>query len=186
MPRRVWILRNKGLVTLEAGMREADQDRDSNLAIDERRSTSSHRASRLDYNLDNGGTLYAIYARHVKPGGLERRRWGLAVKPAVLNKQKSQTIFRTRYQDPCFHCFPRRLQFHRFGLLPQGNDVQLTTANWARRSGALTSIAPNQGAGEFWASNSDLAVPSMKTGPQALPMPWTGTPNSPKGRDADE
>ncbi|MEM9233846.1 MAG: TonB-dependent receptor, partial [Pseudomonadota bacterium] len=105
----------------------------------------------VDYDLANGGTLYGIYAKGVKPGGLNGST-GAAVGLPTYEQEESDNIevgLKTPVGDT-------GLNFTAAAFFTDATDVQVTNAV-ASPTGALNSVATNQGSGEIFGLEFDLS-----------------------------
>lgn len=103
-----------------------------------------------DYGLPNGGTLYAIYAKGVKPGGLNGDVGAAVGKPTY--DQEESNNYEIGIKTPLFD---NRFLFTGAAFFIDATDVQLTEAI-ATPQGALNSVATNQGAGEIMGIELDF------------------------------
>jgi outer membrane receptor protein involved in Fe transport len=133
----------------------------------------------LDYRLSNGGTLYAIYAQGVKPGGLNGNE-GAEVGIPTYDQEESDNFeigLKTPFLDS-------GLVFTGAAFFTDAQNVQLTSAI-GTPSGALTSIATNQGSGEIFGVELDLSGPINDYLTVGATYAWTDTEFT-EGCDPDE
>lgn len=136
----------------------------------------------VDYNLDNGGTIYAVLAQGVKPGGINGAI-GEAVGMPTYKQEESDNIelgIKTPLPEMGIGAWNLSLA----GFYTEATNVQLTSAV-AATSGAINSIATNQGAGEIKGIELDLngAVNDILSG--GFTYAWTDAKFT-EGCDADE
>jgi outer membrane receptor protein involved in Fe transport len=94
-------------------------------------------------------TLYAVYSQGAKPGGLNGSL-GASLGRATYEQEES-----TNYElGGKFNLFDGRLNLNIAGYYTEATNVQLTTAV-ANATGAINSIATNQGAGEIFGVEID-------------------------------
>jgi len=94
-------------------------------------------------------TLYAIYAQGAKPGGLNGAL-GVSVGRGTYEQEES-----TNYEvGGKFNLFDGRLNVNIAGYYTEATNVQLTTAV-ASATGAVNSVATNQGEGEIFGIEID-------------------------------
>jgi iron complex outermembrane recepter protein len=171
---------DKVSVTLEGRYAE-EVKTDSTSPIDEASFNKFTPRITLDYNLDNGGTLYAIYAQGVKPGGLNGAVGAAVNQPTY--KQEESDNFELGIKTPV-SMLPGAFNFTGSAYFTKATDVQLTTAI-GTPSGALTSIATNQGAGEVLGIELDLSGAFNENWSTGVTYAWTDTEFT-EGCDADE
>lgn len=167
-------------VTVEGRYAEETKT-DSTLPIDEAKFNKFTPRLTLDYNLDNGGTLYAIYAQGVKPGGLNGSAGASVGQPAY--KQEESDNFEIGIKTPV-PALPGSFNFTGSAYFTDAKNVQLTTAI-GTPSGALTSIATNQGAGQVTGIELDLSGAFNNNWSTGMTYAWTDTEFT-EGCDADE
>jgi outer membrane receptor protein involved in Fe transport len=103
----------------------------------------------LDYDLPTGGVIYALYAEGVKPGGLNGAEGAEVGSPAY--EQEESKNYEIGLKTPIFG----DLNFTGAVFFTDATNVQLTEA-LATPSGALNSIATNQGSGEIFGFEFDV------------------------------
>ncbi|MFC3302531.1 TonB-dependent receptor [Parvularcula lutaonensis] len=104
----------------------------------------------LDYDLPNGGVVYALYAEGVKPGGLNGAEGAEVGNPDY--RQEESKNYEIGIKTPLI----AGLNMTSALFFTDATDVQLTTA-LATPSGALNSIATNQGSGEIFGFEIEVA-----------------------------
>ena len=133
----------------------------------------------LAYDLDNGGSIYGIYAVGVKPGGLNGSL-GESVGQPTYEQEESQN-FEVGFKTPLFGDWTLTSAAYYI----EATDVQLTTAV-ATATGAITSIATNQGAAEITGLELDMRGPALIDGLTiGGTYSWTN-PEFTEGCDPDE
>lgn len=133
----------------------------------------------VDYALGNGGTLYGIFAQGVKPGGLNGDD-GAEVGFPTYDQEESDNFevgIKTPLGDTGFN-------FTAAGFFTDATNVQLTTA-LATPSGALNSIATNQGSGEILGLEFDVSGAFNDNWSGAATYAWTDSEFT-DGCDPDE
>ena len=104
----------------------------------------------VDYALDNGGTVYAIFSQGVKPGGLNGDD-GDEVGQPTYDQEESDNI-EIGLKTPVWNT---GFNFTAAAFFTDAQNVQLTTA-LPNPDGALNSIATNQGSGEILGLELDI------------------------------
>lgn len=132
-----------------------------------------------DYGLPNGGTVYGIYAKGVKPGGLNGAV-GAEVGRPVYEQEESQN-FEVGLKTPLAN---NQFLFTAAAFFIDATDVQLTEAI-AAQSGALNSVATNQGSGHLMGVELDLNGSLNDWWSMGVNYAWTDTEFT-DGCDADE
>ncbi|MEM1380666.1 MAG: TonB-dependent receptor [Pseudomonadota bacterium] len=133
----------------------------------------------VDYGLANGGTIYGIYAKGVKPGGLNGAV-GASVGKPTYEQEESQN-FEIGLKTPLAD---NRFVFTAAAFFIDATDVQLTEAI-SSPSGALNSVATNQGSGEIFGVELDLNGALNDFWTVGANYAWTDTEFT-EGCDADE
>lgn len=136
----------------------------------------------VDYDLANGGTVYAVLAQGVKPGGINGAI-GEAVGLPTYKQEESDNL-ELGIKTPLPNMGMGAWSVSVAGFYTEATNVQLTSAV-AATSGAINSIATNQGAGEIKGIELDLngAVNDILSG--GFTYAWTDAKFT-EGCDADE
>lgn len=136
----------------------------------------------VDYDLTNGGTVYAVLAQGVKPGGINGAI-GEAVGMPTYKQEESDNI-ELGIKTPLPDMGVGNWNLSLAGYYTEATNVQLTSAV-AATSGAINSIATNQGAGEIKGIEVDLNgyVNDIVSG--GFTYAWTDAKFT-EGCDADE
>ena len=133
----------------------------------------------VDYSLDNGGTIYAVFAQGVKPGGINGDI-GEAVGQPTYDQEESDN-FEVGLKMP----IPGTgFNLTSSAYFIDATNVQVTSAI-ASPTGALTSIATNQGAGEILGLELDISGAFNDNWTGGATYAWTDTEFT-AGCDADE
>lgn len=133
----------------------------------------------LDYELANGGTVYGIFAQGVKPGGLNGDE-GAEVGQPTYEQEESDNFeigLKTPLADTGFNLTAA-------AFFTDATNVQLTTA-LATPSGALNSIATNQGSGEIMGLELDISGAFNDNWSGGATYAWTDSEFT-EGCDPDE
>lgn len=133
----------------------------------------------IDYALDNGGTIYGVIAQGVKPGGINGDI-GESVGQPTYDQEDSDNYeigFKTPIPGTGFNLTSS-------AYFIDAKNVQVTSAI-ASPTGALTSIATNQGAGEVLGLELDVSGAFNDNWTGGATYAWTDTKFT-KGCDADE
>lgn len=133
----------------------------------------------LDYTLDNGGTLYGIFAQGVKPGGINGEE-GQEVGLPTYEQEESDN-YEIGLKVPVGET---GFNFTGAAFFTKATNVQLTTA-LATPSGALNSIATNQGSGEILGLELDLSGAFNENWSGGANYAWTDSEFT-EGCDPDE
>ena len=136
----------------------------------------------VDYDLGNGGTLYGVVAQGVKPGGINGAI-GESVGLPTYEQEESDNLelgLKTPLPDVGLGAWNLTVA----GYLTDATNVQLTSAV-AATSGAITSIATNQGAGEIKGIELDLSGTLNDILSGGFNYAWTDAKFT-EGCDADE
>ncbi len=133
----------------------------------------------LDYALDGGGTIYATFAQGVKPGGINGAE-GEEVGMATYDQEESDN-FEIGYKTPLFD---GAWTFASAAYFIDASNVQVTSAI-ATPSGAVNSVASNQGAGEIFGIELELNGAWNENWSGGASYSWTDTEFT-EGCDADE
>lgn len=136
----------------------------------------------VDYNLNNGGTLYGVIAQGVKPGGINGAI-GEAVGLPTYEQEESDN-FEVGLKTPLPDVGMGKWNMTLAGYFTDATNVQLTSAV-AATSGAITSIATNQGAGEIKGIELDLSGSFNDILSGGFNYAWTDAKFT-EGCDADE
>ena len=136
----------------------------------------------LDYDLDNGGTLYAIYSQGVKPGGINGAI-GESVGLPTYEQEESDN-FELGLKTPLPNTGMGNWTMSVAGYFTQAKNVQLTSAV-ASPQGAINSVATNQGEGEIKGAELDLNGIINDIVSAGITYAWTD-PKFTRGCDADE
>lgn len=136
----------------------------------------------IDYDLDNGGTFYGVFAQGVKPGGINGAI-GEAVGLPTYDQEESDN-FEVGLKTPLPDVGMGRWNLSVAGYFTDATNVQLTSAV-AATSGAITSIATNQGAGEIKGIELDLSGSFNEILSGGMNYAWTDATFT-EGCDADE
>jgi iron complex outermembrane recepter protein len=104
----------------------------------------------LDYRLSDDVMLYAIYAEGVKPGGFNGDTGAAVGSPGYLQEESSNYEFGLKSS-----LFDGRVLANASVFFIDATDIQLTTGV-ATPTGAVNSIATNQGEGEVFGVELDL------------------------------
>jgi len=136
----------------------------------------------LDYDLANGGTAYAVFAQGVKPGGINGAI-GEAVGLPTYEQEESDN-FEVGLKTPLPDLGVGAWNLTVAGYFTDATNVQLTSAV-AATSGAITSIATNQGAGEVKGIELDLTGSFNDILSGGFNYAWTDAQFT-EGCDADE
>lgn len=136
-------------VTLEGRLSEEEKT-DSDSPIAEVNYDSFTPRVTVDYDLPNGGTVYGVFAQGVKPGGLNGAE-GAEIGFATYDQEESDN-FELGLKLPLLD---NRFTFTGAAFFTDATNVQLTTAI-GTPTGALTSIATNQGAAEILGIELDV------------------------------
>ncbi len=118
---------------------------DSSSMISEARFEAFTPRITVDYDLTNGGTVYGVFAKGAKPGGLNGDTGAnlSPPRPDYLQEESDNLEFGLKTPIP-----NTELNLTSALFFIQANDVQLTTPVQTP-AGALTSIVTNQGNGEI-------------------------------------
>ncbi len=135
----------------------------------------------LDYDLDNGGTIYGVFAQGVKPGGLNGDV-GAQVGQPFYDQEESDN-FELGLKTP-LDFMPGSFNFTAAGYFTDAKQVQVTSAI-GTPTGALTSIATNQGAGEIFGLEFDLSGSLNENWSMGATYAYTDTEFT-EGCDADQ
>lgn len=133
----------------------------------------------LDYQLPNGGTIYGIFAQGVKPGGLNGDE-GAEVGNPTYEQEESDNFelgIKTPLMDTGFNVTAA-------AYFTDATNVQLTTA-LATPSGAINSIATNQGSGEILGLEFDINGAFNDNWSAGATYAWTDSEFT-EGCDPDE
>lgn len=136
----------------------------------------------VDYNLDNGGTFYGVFAQGVKPGGINGAI-GEAVGLPTYEQEESDN-FELGLKTPLPDFGLGNWNLSVAGYFTDATNVQLTSAV-AATSGAITSIATNQGSGEITGLELDLSGAFNDIISGGINYAWTDAKFT-EGCDADE
>ncbi len=136
----------------------------------------------VDYDLGNGGTVYGVFAQGVKPGGINGAIGETVGLPTY--EQEESDNFELGLKTPLPDVGLGLWNLTVAGYLTDATNVQLTSAV-AAPTGAITSIATNQGAGEIKGIELDLtgSVNDILSG--GVNYAWTDAKFT-EGCDADE
>ena len=133
----------------------------------------------IDYDLENGGTLYGIISRGAKPGGLNGAG-GAGVGHPTYEQEESDNLevgVKTPLADSGFNLTAA-------WFFTKAKDVQLTTP-FQNARGAVTSIATNQGSGEITGLELDVRGFFDDNWSGGATFAWTN-PEFTEGCDGDE
>ncbi|MBY9066921.1 TonB-dependent receptor [Hyphomonas sp. WL0036] len=136
----------------------------------------------VDYNLTNGGTVYGVFAQGVKPGGINGAI-GEAVGMPTYDQEESDN-FELGIKTPLPNVGLGVWNLSLAGYFTDATNVQLTSAV-AATSGAINSIATNQGAGEIKGLELDLQGAFNEIVSGGVTYAWTDAKFT-EGCDADE
>lgn len=153
---------------------------DSSSAIKEARFDAFTPRLTVDYNLENGGTIYGVYAKGAKPGGLNGSVGETADVPMPTYKQEESDNIEFGFKMPIPNT---AINFTSALFFINATDVQLTTAVAAR--GAVNSIATNQGNGKLRGIELDASGYLNDYFSGGATLAWTDTEFT-EGCDADE
>jgi len=137
-------------VTLEGRYAEEEKTDTSSSIVEANFDSFTPRLT-VDYAMPNGGTVYGVFAQGVKPGGLNGAEGEEVGQPTY--EQEESDNFEIGVKTPLFN---DNFVFTGAAYYTDASDVQLTSAI-GTVSGALTSIATNQGAAEIKGIELDLS-----------------------------
>jgi outer membrane receptor protein involved in Fe transport len=133
----------------------------------------------VDYALENGGTVYGIFSQGVKPGGLNGST-GAAIGLPTYEQEESDN-FEVGLKTPVMNT---GFNFTAAAFFTDATNVQLTTAV-ATPTGALNSVATNQGSGEILGLELDISGAFNDNWSGGATYAWTDTEFT-EGCDPDE
>ena len=133
----------------------------------------------VDYALPNGGTIYGIFAQGVKPGGLNGETGAEVGQPTY--EQEESDNFEVGIKTPIAET---GFNFTGAAFFTDARDVQLTTAI-GTPTGALTSIATNQGSAEIMGIELDVSGAFNENWSGGATYAWTDSEFT-EGCDPDE
>ena len=138
-------LNERWSVALEARYSEETKT-DSSSTTDAARFDAFTPRLTVDYNLPSGGTVYGVYAKGAKPGGLNGSAGADADPPSPNYLQEESDNLEFGLKTP----IPNTgLNLTSALFFIKATNVQLTTAIPARTGSAINSIVTNQGNGEI-------------------------------------
>lgn len=136
----------------------------------------------VDYDLGNGGTFYGVFAQGVKSGGINGAV-GEAVGLPTYEQEESDN-FEIGLKTPLPDMGLGAWNLTVAGFFTEATNVQLTSAV-AATSGAINSIATNQGSGEITGIELDLSGSLNDILSGGVNYAWTDATFT-EGCDADE
>ena len=99
----------------------------------------------LDYGLEGGGTIFAVFAQGVKPGGLNGSD-GATINRPTYDQEESDN-YEIGYKDSFFG---GAAVFTGSAFYTEASNVQVTQAIASTSGGAVTSVAINQAGAEIY------------------------------------
>ena len=136
----------------------------------------------VDYDLGNGGTVYGIFAQGVKPGGINGAL-GESVGLPTYEQEESDN-FELGLKTPLPDMGLGAWNLTVAGFFTEATNVQLTTAV-SSPTGAINSVATNQGSGEITGLELDLSGSFNDILSGGFNYAWTDAQFT-EGCDADE
>ena len=109
----------------------------------------------INYAVDDYTTVYGIYAKGYKPGGVVGSEGSSLVPPTETYEQEESDNFEVGLKKTSFD---GRLVTNAAVYFIDAKDIQLTTALAAGGSGTLTSVVTNQGSGETFGVELDAKL----------------------------
>ncbi len=136
----------------------------------------------VDYDLNNGGTIYAVYAQGVKPGGINGAL-GQAVGMPTYDQEESDN-YEIGLKTPFSLGGNSAFNLAASAYFIDATKVQVTNAV-ASPLGAVNSIATNQGAAEIKGIEIDASGSLNDIVSGGISYAWTD-PKFTKGCDPDQ
>ena len=133
----------------------------------------------LDWQVNDQVMVYGVYAKGAKPGGLNGTVGQSAGLPTYDQEESDNFEIGTKLD-----LFENRMRLNVAGYFIQATDVQFTQSV-SSGSGAVTSVATNQGEGEIMGAEVELQAAITEAITLSAGYSYTDTEIT-KGCDADE